>query len=120
MKSIFVAGSRKFHSEIEKFLQACEKNGIKAQHAGKWEGGSDTFESESKALLTAFGRIESSDILYIFSGGGYIGKTVALEIAYAYAKAKEIISTEEIEDFSARALVSKTLSPEKLIEYIKS
>ncbi len=118
MKSVFIAGSRKFYSEIENLVQLLKSKGIEAKTAGKWESSQqDTLESEKSALLRAFHVIENSDLVYIYSKGGYIGKTVALEIAYSYARNKTIISSETIEDFSAHALVSSILTPENLAEY---
>ena len=76
-------------------------------------------ESESSALKRAFESIGKSDVVYVVAKGGYIGKTVAMEIAYAFAKGKEIISSEVIEEFSARALVSKVVPPEKLAIHLR-
>jgi hypothetical protein len=67
----------------------------------------------------AFKRIESSDIFYVIAKEGYVEKAVSLEIAYAFSKRKEVISSEVIEDFSLRALGSRVMSPEKLIKYVK-
>ena len=119
MKSVFIAGSRKFYTEIESFLEKCKNNKVNASTAGKWAGEKDTFDSEKNALFSAFERIDKSGILYVFARDGFIGKTVALEIAYAFAKGKEIISSEEIKDFSARTLVSKVMSPEEFVENAK-
>ena len=119
MKSLFIAGSRKFFDDIDKLVKRCKENGIVVSTAGKLLEHEDTSDSERNALFRAFERISKSDIVYIVANKGYIGKTVALEIAYAYAKGKEIISSEAIEDFSARALVSKVMTKEVLINYAK-
>ncbi len=120
MKTVFLAGSRRFSEEIEKLVRLLKDNGIRVETAGKQnKNKSDTLGSEKSALLKAFERIENSDVVYIYSKDGYIGKTVAMEIAYAHAKNKEIISSHSIEEFSAQALVSKVMRPEKLIEYLK-
>ena len=58
-------------------------------------------------------------MLYVVANNGYTGKTVALEIAYAFAKGKEIISSEELEDFSTKSLISKVIKPEELVEFTK-
>ncbi len=114
---IFIAGSRKFHSEIQQLCEELNKNGIRASTAGEWNPKEkDTFQSEKKALLKAFKEIDSSNIVYIYSKEGYVGKTVAMEIAYAYAKNKKIISSEEINEFSARALITKVETPIKFLE----
>jgi len=120
MKSIFVAGSRKFFQDVEKFIELCKENNIEAANAGKVTDEEDSYESEKAALFGAFELIDKSYILYIIANDGYIGKTVALEIAYAFAKGKEIISSEELEDFSVRALVSKIMKLKEMIKYAKS
>ena len=120
MKSVFIAGSRKFYEEIEKLVQRLKHNKIKVATAGKWDNKQkDTLESEKTALLNAFQKIDEFDICYIYSQDGYVGKTVAMEIAYAYAKGKELISSHKIEEFSAQALISKIMNSEELIKHCK-
>jgi hypothetical protein len=120
MKSVYIAGSRKFYEEIEKLVQELKDNKIKAANAGKWDKSQeDTLESEKVALLRAFQIIDGFDITYIYSKEGYIGKTVAMEIAYAHARKKELISSHKIEDLSAQGLISKVMKPEELIRYCK-
>ena len=119
MKSVFIAGSRKFCKDVEELVRLCKESGIEVSTAGKPADGEDTFESEKAALLRAFQRMDSSDIVYIVAREGYIGKTVALEIAYAFARGKEVVSSETIEDFSARALISRVMGPEELVGYAK-
>jgi hypothetical protein len=119
MKSVFIVGSRKFFDDIEKLVKLCKENGIEVNTAGKILNQEDTFESEKSALLRAFQIIDKSDIVYVMAKGGYVGITVALEIAYSFAKNKEIVASETIKDFSAKALVSKVVKPEFFIEHIK-
>jgi len=119
MKSIFIAGSRKFYDEIEKLVESLNENGVRAETAGKSEKKEDTPESEKKALLSAFGKIREADTVYVYAKGGYAGKTVCMEIAFAYSLGKEIISSEILSDFSARSLVSKVIPPEEIIKHPK-
>ena len=60
MKSVFIAGSRKFFEEIEKVVQLCKENNIKATTAEKNKIQEDTLESEKSALLRAFQKIDNS------------------------------------------------------------
>ena len=120
MKSVFIAGSRKFFPEIEQLVQLLKQSNIQVATSGKWDSTQeDTFESEKDALLRAFKEINNSDIIYILANKGYVGKTVAMEIAYAYAKNKTIISSQEIEEFSARSLINNILNKEQLIQFCK-
>lgn len=121
MKTLFVAGSRKFHKEIKELVKRLEGRSIKISTAGKWNAAeSDALESERAALLRAFKEIDKADMVYIYSAGGYVGKTVAMEIAYAYARAKVVVSSERIEELSARALVSRVVKPEQLPRFCQS
>ncbi len=117
MKSVFIAGSRKFFGDVDKLVDLMTENKIKVSTAGKIAQ-KDIPKGEKSALARAFQRINESDVLYIVAKDGYIGKTVALEIAYAFANKKEIISSEIIGEFSARALVSKVMGFEELAEYV--
>ncbi len=114
MKSVFVAGSRKFFEEIERLVRTLKEKGIEVFTAEKPKD-IDT-ESEKAALLRAFQKIDKSDILYVFARDGYIGKTVAMEIAYAFSKGKKIISSEAIEEPSAKSLVSEIMNTKELAE----
>ena len=118
MKSLYIAGSRKFFDDIEKLAELCVGNDIKVSTPKK--GFDDAgFEGEKEALFRAFELIDIAEVVFVFAKGGYVGKTVAMEISYAYARNKEIISLEEIEEFSARAIVNKVMNAEELIEYVK-
>ncbi len=119
MKSVFIAGSRKFYEDIELYLDILTEAQVKASIAGKHRRSKDTLESEKAALLSAFEKIDKSNVVYVYSQDGYIGKTVAMEIAYAYSKKKEIISSHKIEELSARGLVSQIMKPADLIKYCK-
>lgn len=119
MKSVFVAGSRKFYHEIEGFISLLNKKGTKAETAGKFESDEDSAESEKKALLRAFQKIDESNIVYIYSKEGYVGKTVAMEIAYAYSKKKKVIASEKIAEYSAQTLVTEVIAPDEFVNFLK-
>jgi hypothetical protein len=118
MKSVYIAGSRKFHADIEKLVQQLREYKINASNAGKWNRAQpDTTESEKRALLDAFRKIDEFDICYIYARDGYIGRTVAMEIAYAYSRKKELISSHKIEELSAQGLVARIMNPEELVRH---
>src|SRR3989338_621108 len=97
MKSVFLAGSRRFHPEITALRQRLQRSRVPATMAKKvLNFQKDTLHSEKAALLHAFREIDKRDILYVHARDGYIGRTVAMEIAYAHARKKEIIASEEI------------------------
>jgi hypothetical protein len=50
MKSVFIAGSRRFSADVEKLDRLCKENKIKCFTAGKILNKEDTFQSEKSAL----------------------------------------------------------------------
>ncbi len=118
MTPVFVAGSRKFYKEVEELVKKLKGGVVKVASAGKWsKAEADDLKSEKAALLMAFKEIDNADIVYVYAGKGYVGRTVAMEIAYAYARNKVILSSEAIEEFSAHALISKIMKPEELLKF---
>ena len=61
------------------------------------------------------GTIDDSDIFYALLPDGYIGCSVTIELAYAYARGKEIVVSEAPAEFAVRALVTKINSPDQFI-----
>ena len=115
MRTIFVAGSRKYYEDIEAFVRVCKKHNLNAQTPQK-EKGRDDFETEKTALLRAFKIIDGSDAVYIFARKGYVGKTVSIEMGYAYARGKAIYASEQIDEPSAQALVTEIVTPAEFVE----
>lgn len=113
MRSVFVAGSRKSSEELMKVSRILEENGIRVFR------GRDSPETEDDKILQMFERIDKSDVVYVVCPDGYIGRTVAMEIAYAYSKGKEIISSRKIDDFSAQGLVFRVMGTEELARHVK-
>lgn len=113
MKSVFIAGSRKFYNEINQLAAILQDHNIKVLKAGK--SLDDKFEK--KATKRALERIAKSDILYVFANEGYSGTTVRGEIAFAHAASKEIISSCALNDYIAKSWVHKTMPVSDLIKY---
>ena len=108
--NVFIAGSRKFYNEIEHLKDKLNERGIKAETSGKWESTQeDTVENQRDALLRAFEGIDHADVLYILAKNGYVGKTVAMEAAYAHARGVRIVSSEPVEELSVRGLVDEVV-----------
>lgn len=119
-RKVFIVGSRKFYDDIERLVEELEDNKIKVATAGKWDKlKDDTLETEKTALLKAFEIIDKSEVVYIIAFEGYVGKSGVMEMAYAYARNKKLISSEKIEELSAQALISKVMNSKELIKYCK-
>jgi hypothetical protein len=120
MKTIFVASSRKYYDEIKKIKTKLDKLGVKGFYP-YFEFDDESVEKnealKKKLTLGHFPEIDMIDVLYVFAKDGYVGYSVTIEMAYAYAKNKEIISSEPINEIAVKALVSKVMMPEEFIEY---
>ena len=117
---VFVAGSRRFVKEFEEVMKGFKEAGISAMHGDKnLDSKMDTQVSVKSDNDRMFQRIDDSDVVFVIAKDGYIGYSVAMELGYAHAKGKEIISSEEIKEMSVRNLVNKIMSLEDLIKYLK-
>ncbi len=119
VKSVFIAGSRKFFDEINELVASLEKRGIVVYTASKHRSETDD-ESEKAALSRAFERMKASDVTYIFAKNGYVGNAVAMEASFAYAQKKEILASELISDQTVSGCVSRIVPPEKLAAFLFS
>ena len=72
-------------------------------------------ELKSQVTLQHFPEIDESEIIYALLPGGYIGCSVTMELAYAYAKGKRIVVSETPSEFAVRPMVSEICSPEQFL-----
>jgi hypothetical protein len=121
MKTVFVASSKKFYEDVKKIKTKLDKLGVKGFYP-YFEFDAEAAEKnealKKKLTLNHFPEIDMIDVLYVFAKEGYVGYSVTIEIAYAYAKNKEIISSEPIKEFGVKALVSKVMAPEEFVKYV--
>lgn len=120
MKTVFVASSRKFYPIVKEIKSRLDELGVKGFYP-YFEFGDDSIEDDEeekkRVTLAHFPEIDEVDTLYVVARDGYVGYSVAIEITYAYAKGKEIISSEPINELAVRAMVTKTMSPKEFIEF---
>lgn len=121
MKSVFVASSRRFYDLVKEIKSSLDKLNVKGYYP-YFELGNGFVENDEdkkkQVTLKHFPEIDEIDVFYIVAKDGYVGCSVIIEMTYAYAKGKEIISSEPINELAARALVSKVMSPEGFVNYV--
>ncbi len=121
MKSFFVASSRKYYDTVKEIKKKLDVLGVKGYYPyfDFHDESIETNEEIKKQLtLNHFPEIDKIDVLYIYAKDGYIGYSVTIEITYAYAKGKEIISSEPIKELAVRSLVSRVLPLQHFIDYV--
>jgi hypothetical protein len=115
---VVVSCSCKYADELAPFGKELTKMGI-TLHIPKNSEAAETDQKVMKDIILDFYKlVDDCDLMYIYAPNGYIGKSVANEIGYAYAKKKQMISSEPIEDYGISPLVDKIMSPNELIKYI--
>ena len=105
-KSVYVAGSFK---NLEK-MQAIRETLVNA--------GIQTTISEplqANGIDGCLQRIREADITYILNFGGYVGKSVAMDIGYALGLGKPVYALEPIEDPDINHLLTCVVTPDEVI-----
>lgn len=109
MYYVTISGSfRKFAEIIVDYIESFEQNGfiVLSPKITKIINPKDSFirfaSDKSKPIKTIenihLKSIDQSDLLFIVNPGGYIGNSTLMEIGYAIAKNKIIVSTNKISD----------------------
>ena len=116
--TFFVATSKRFYPEAESIVERLKGGGHTVHHP-YFTLDPDSVESDpqvkSGVTLQHFPEIDESDTLYALLPGGYIGCSVTVELTYAYAKGKRIVTSDEPRENAVRAMVSEVCPPDEFI-----
>ena len=74
---------------------------------------------DSQGIRGCLNKVEAADIVYVVNPQGYIGKSVAIDVGYAYAKNKTIYVMNSVYDPPIMNLINAVLSPEALVGLLK-
>ena len=110
MKKLYICGSFKFVREMEGLERRLKGKSIQFQASKKMD---------SRGILGCLKKIDDADVVYIVNPGGYIGKSVSVDIGYAYAKNKSIYALHPVDDPPVMDLIDNILSPGALIDFLK-
>ena len=110
MKKLYVCGSFKFRREMEALGRKLKEENIQFQMSK---------ELDSRGILGCLQKIGDADIVYVVNPQGYIGKSVSVDIGYAYAKNKPIYVMHSVDDPPIMNLIDAVLSPKALIDFLK-
>jgi nucleoside 2-deoxyribosyltransferase len=73
----------------------------------------------SRGILGCLEKIDKADVVYVVNPHGYVGRSVCIDIGYAYAKGKPIYSMYPVDDPPIMSMVKGALSFEELINLLK-
>ncbi|MFH1405119.1 MAG: hypothetical protein ABIH21_03420 [Patescibacteria group bacterium] len=121
MKKVFVASSRKYYDQVKEIKEKLDELGVKGFYP-YFDFHDDQVESdeETKKQLTLghFPEIDEVEVLYAVTPDGYVGCSVTIEATYAYAKGKEVITSEPASELAVRAMVTSAMTPDEFIAYV--
>jgi nucleoside 2-deoxyribosyltransferase len=73
----------------------------------------------SCGILGCLEKIDEADFVYVVNPDGHVGRSVCVDIGYAYAKGKPIYVMYPIDDPPVMQMVKEVLSFEELIDFLK-
>jgi hypothetical protein len=107
---IFLATSKRFYEEAKPLVDRLKNCGVTVYHPYFHLDFSEVDadpELKSQVTLQHFLEIDKSEIVYALLAGDYIGISVTIELAYAYANGKTIIVSELPNEFAVRPMISE-------------
>ena len=110
MKKLYVCGSFRFTREMEELEHELKGENVQFQISKK---------RDSRGILGCLKKINDADVVYVVNPQGYIGKSVSVDIGYAFAKNKSIYVMHAVDDPPIMGLISDVLSPKALIDFLK-
>ena len=110
MKRLYVCGSFKFLREIEELECKLKEENIEYEASKKMN---------NRGILGCLERVAGADVVYVVNPQGYVGKSVSVDLGYAYAKNKCIYVMNRVDDPPIMNLVNGVLPPKALIELLK-
>jgi hypothetical protein len=110
MKRVYVCGSFRFISEMGELEKKLKRVNIQYRMAKKMS---------PSGILGCLNNIDESDLVYVVNPGGYVGRSVCVDVGYAYARGKPIYVMHAIEDPPVMSLMHAVLSFEELIVFLE-
>ncbi len=76
-------------------------------------------KADARGIVGCLEKIDKANVVYIVNPGGYVGKSVSVDIGYAFAKGKEIYAMHHIDDPPIMNLVKGIFSFKGLVNLLK-
>jgi hypothetical protein len=106
---LYVCGNSRFLHEIEELERKSKEKNIKCEISN---------EMGSRRILGCLKKIDGADIVYVVNPRGYVGKSVSVDLEYAYAKNKSILVMNHVDDPPIMNLTNGVLSIQALIKLL--
>jgi nucleoside 2-deoxyribosyltransferase len=73
---------------------------------------------DARGILSCLEKIDWADAVYVVDPDGYVGKSVSVDIGYAYARNKPIYAMHTIDDPPVIDMIKRILSFEQLTGFL--
>jgi nucleoside 2-deoxyribosyltransferase len=110
MKMLYVCGSFKFIRNMNELEGKLKEENIRFMMTKK---------KGSHGIVGCLKKIDKADVVYVVNPDGYVGKSVCVDVGYAYAKSKPIYVMYPIDEPQLMGMVKGVLSFEELISFLK-
>lgn len=110
MKRLYICGSFRYVHEMSELEDRLKKENV---------GYSMPKEMDRRGILGCLDRIDDADVVYVINPEGYVGRSVCVDIGYAYARKKPIYVMHSIDDPPVMSLILGILSFEELVGFLK-
>ena len=110
MRVLYVCGSFRFRREMSELEGRLREENIEFRMSKK---------IGSRGILGCLEKIDEADVVYVVNPDGYVGRSVCVDIGYAYAKGKPVYCMYPIDDPPVMKMVKGVLSSEELINFLK-
>jgi nucleoside 2-deoxyribosyltransferase len=107
---LYICGSFRFVDEME-HLENILKNDKIDYLISKRAG--------ARGIVGCLEKIDKADIVYVVNPEGYVGRSVCVDIGYAYARNRPIYAMHSIEDPPLMKMVADILSFEELTKLLR-
>nr|MDO8100501.1 nucleotide pyrophosphohydrolase [Candidatus Njordarchaeota archaeon] len=107
---VYVCGSFRFLGKMEEVERLLEAKGF---------GVLSSKNLSAHGILGCLEKIDRADVVYVVNPDGYVGKSVSIDIGYAYAKNKPIYVMHSVDDPPIMSLIKGVLSFEGFIDFLK-
>jgi hypothetical protein len=119
---VCLCGSFRFYDEMLALATALRSRGVPCEwppEGPRTAPAAMDAEAARAAIVAHLERIDRAGCIFVFDPGGYVGRSVVMEIGYARARAKPIYALAPIDDAFVMPLVTAVLTPEALMELLR-
>jgi hypothetical protein len=110
VKRVYICGSFKFLNKIDELGRLLEAESLDY---------SVSRSLDANGIHGCLEKIDRADIVYIVNPDGYVGKSVSIDIGYAYARNRPIYAMCPVDDPPIMNLIKGVLSFEEFVNFLK-